>query len=119
MSLPIPPITSFKIMEEACPTTSIFSFQSFNSVFCVEEAFFFPCVPWDICLFNNSLRDTFSVIQVLSAWAQGALISVSPFLTHLCAGLHTVMSKETLQPFLSPLIFIWHCSGHGRCKYMR
>lgn len=91
----------------------------FNSVFCVEEACFFPCVLWDICLFNNSLRDTLSVIQVLSAWGQGALISVSPFLTHLCAGLHIVMSKDTLQPFLSPLIFIWHCSGHGRCKYMR
>lgn len=34
------------------------------------------------------------VIQVLSAWAQGALINVNPSLTRLCAGLHIVMSKS-------------------------
>ena len=70
-------------------------------------------------LSNNFLRDILSVIQVLSAWAQGALINVRPFLTRLCAGLHIVMSNDTLQPFLSLLILIWHCSGHERCKYMR
>lgn len=41
----------------------------FIAVFCIEEAWFFPCLLWDICLFNNSLRDIISVIQVLSAWA--------------------------------------------------
>lgn len=75
----------------------------FISVFCIEKACFFPRLLWDIRLFNNCLGDILSMTQVLSAWAQGVLVNVNPFLTRLCAGLHIVMSKDTLQPFFFPL----------------
>lgn len=93
--------TAHRIMREACP------------LFCPAVPFLhlsvlhgrgllFSIFALGYCLFSNSLRDILTVTQVLSAWAQGVLINVSPSLTRLCAVLHTVMSKDTLQRFFLP-----------------
>lgn len=89
----------------------------FIAVFCIEEAWFFPRLIWDICLFNKSLRDIINVIQVSSAWAQG-LSSVSILSTSVCWSPHFYVKRHPAT-FFSSLILIWHCSGNGRCKYMR
>lgn len=70
----------------------------FIAVFCIEKAWF---LLWDIGLFNNSLGDIISVIQMLSAWAQG-LSSVSILSSYLSVEVH-IFVKRHPATFFFPL----------------
>lgn len=92
---------------------------SFTSVFCMEEACFFPFLLWDtVCLVT--LSETYSLWPKCYQLGLRVFSSMSVLPSHVSVLCSTLSCQKTpCNVFFYPLILIWHCSGHGRCKYKR